>query len=981
MGLALLLVALPASPVGAASKPPSPQSQARVQIARLVADTRRLPSSLVGRNDKAALVRAANGVRSASTKTPCRSIGLLRTYRRLLLKVRVPRQTDPAPTAGSERGALESDALMVNTALLALPRARACGGGSRAKPTVTEATSRVLESDARHLRLRITLPAPTFASHQVGGTDYQQMFMEGMGETGDVGRPGLPVVTEFFAVPEGAGVSVKVNGTTGYDLDGVNLMPHQPEPVDQELPPIGPGGPSASDFLADPFVKSSRAYRSRKPFPARPAAAKVLGKKRDLRIGGVDTNGGTYRPTLRRLHVFTSIDVTVNFGGDNRRHFGPSKRITSPWESFFTGEYARTFVNWGTVLGNLDLDDLDPEFCGEDMLVVTSPTLKPAADAFANARENAGYVTRVSVVGDEPGQIGSTRAQIQAHILGELNAACELRPSYVVLFGDTSHVPTWNAPCEDGGDAAECDIASDLPYSLNFPSDLFADVQLGRIPAHDLEAGNAVVSKIVGYETTPPAPPGDDFYYHATVTAFFEPKYLCILNEGQEGEPNCKAKNGPITGHYELDETNTKDTRGFTRTAEKIQNAMTADGIVTDRVYTTLDVISPEFYYNGDPIPDALRKPTFPWNGTGADLLAHYNEGRSMILHRDHGWHSGWADPTLHSGDVPNMVNGTQLPVVFGVDCSSAQFDIPGFPSFVEQQVMKPEGGAFAGFGDTRVSPTWANNNMAFGFFDAVFPELSGYGSPEATTRLGDILLSGKGFMATKNGVGYQSAAATYQEHFLYHLLGDPSAQIWIDLPKDIDVEKINVERIPIEVPVPGGPTFKVLVNMGDQAKPNTVVTLTRNGEAIGRGIVGGAGIIEITPEIATDSDGLKVEFEQDGALPDEKAVDGPSTQPPGPANTSLTMRCPGSTRANQATTFAGHLDPAFGGATVKVRYTKAGATPIEHTVATNASGDWSDTATFPRTQLGQWHATATYDGDSSHKPSSAECDFDVTAR
>ena len=190
-------------------------------------------------------------------------------------------------------------------------------------------------------------------------------------------------------------------------------------------------------------------------------------------------------------------------------------------------------------------------------------------------------------------------------------------------------MPTWNVPCTDGGDVAECDIASDLPYSLNAPADLFADVQLGRIPAHDLAAANAVVSKIVGYETTPPAPPGDDFYHHATVTAYFEPKYLCILNEGQSGEPNCKSKNGPVTGHWELDVANGKDTRGFTRTAEKIQNAMTADGITTDRVYTTLDEITPELYYNGDPIPDALRKPTFPWNGTGADLLAHYNAGRS----------------------------------------------------------------------------------------------------------------------------------------------------------------------------------------------------------------------------------------------------------------------------------------------------------------------------------------------------------------
>ena len=136
---------------------------------------------------------------------------------------------------------------------------------------------------------------------------------------------------------------------------------------------------------------------------------------------------------------------------------------------------------------------------------------------------------------------------------------------------------------------AECDVASDLPYSLNFPSDLFADVMLGRIPAPDLASANAVVSKIVNYETAYPAPPGDDFYGHATVTAYFEPKYLCILNEGETGEPNCKSKNGPVTGHYELDYTNHKDRAGSRKPPRSIQNAMTDDGIVTDRVYTTVD--------------------------------------------------------------------------------------------------------------------------------------------------------------------------------------------------------------------------------------------------------------------------------------------------------------------------------------------------------------------------------------------------------
>jgi hypothetical protein len=846
-----------------ASTSATPQAEAAKRLTVLVRDTRALPRRAVRPRHKKALVRLAKSARRSARRRPCRSIRALKTYRRRVSKVRRPRLKGRTPTGASRRGRLESDALSAHVALLSLPKARRCGG-SRAR--VAEAKTEVLESNERRLRMRISLPAPTFAAHQVGGTEYQQIFMEGAGETGDIGKPGLPLLKSLYAVPLGADVAVSVIDTDGFDVPGVSLYPHQPDPVDQDPT----ARPPFSTFQEDPFVLSRRTYRARRSFPSKVAGAELLGNMRDLRIGGLDLVAARYRPDLKRLHVFTSIDVSVEFGGANEGVFGDGTKLGSPWEAHFARNYDRVIENAAAVPGKLRFEPAKP-WCGEDMLVVTSPALKPAADSFANARKAAGYLPRVVVVGDAPGQIGSSRAQIQSYILGELNADCEVRPSFVVLFGDTSHVPTWNVPCQDGGDVAECDIASDLPYSLNFPSDLFADVMLGRIPAPDLASANAVVSKIVGYETTPPAPAGDDFYNHTTVTSYFEPKYNCILNEGQSGEPNCKSKNGPVNGHYELDVTNHQDVRGFTKTAETIHNAMTATGLTTDRVYTTLDQITPEAYYDGTPIPAFLQKPAFPWNGTGADLLSHYNDGRALILHRDHGWHSGWADPTLHSGDVPSMVNGTQLPVVFGVNCSSAQFDIPGVPSFVEQQVMKPDGGAFAGFGDTRVSPTWPNNHMAYGFFDAMFPELRpSYGSETATARLGDILLSGKGYMASKvDGVG------EWQEHFLYHLLGDPSAQAWVTIPKQIDVERITVERVPIPVPDPGGPNFRVRVGIGDQgAATPTVVTLLQRGEPIGRGVVGQGGVVEITPEFAARQDNLAVAFDQDRALPAQKAVE-----------------------------------------------------------------------------------------------------------
>ena len=862
--LAALLAVLSAGTVasGAATTSATPRAEASKRLNTLVKHTRTLPKRLVKRRHKVALLRLAESAKRTSRRRPCRSIRTLRSYRRGLRRVRRPRIKGRTPTTSSRRGQLESDTLSANVALLALPRARRCGGK---RVSVAQVKADVVESNERHLRLQVSLPLPTFTAHQVGGSEYQQMFMEGAGETGDEGKPGLPSLGQFFAVPEGADVTVTVNGTTGYDLGGVNLFPHQPDPVDQGAL----GQPPQSDFLEDPFVKSKRAYRSRRPFPAQPAEGALLGKMRDLNVGGVDVAGGQYTPKSGKLHVFTSLDVTVDFGGNNQGTFGDATVMNSPWEGYFARNYGRNLVNAATVAEKLRAGPVRT-FCGEDMLVVTSPTLKPAADTFANARKAAGYHPRVVVVGSDPDQIGTTVNAIQTYILGELNADCEVRPSYVVLFGDTSHVPTWHVPCKYGVETPDCDIASDLPYSLNAPADLFADVMLGRIPAPDLDSANAVVNKIVGYETTAPAPGGDDFYSHTTVTAYFEPKYLCILNEGQSGEPNCKSKNGPVTGHYELDYTNHQDTRGFTKTAETIHNAMASTGLTVDRVYTTVDEdVIPEFYYDGTPIPAHLLRPTFGWNGTGADLLAHYNEGRALILHRDHGWHGGWASPTLHNGDVPSMVNGTQLPVVFGVDCSSAQFDVPGDPSFVERQVMKPDGGAFAGFGDTRVSPTWPNNHMAYGFFDAMFPDVvPNFGSGDATTRLGAVLLSGKARMAAK-----VDGDAEYQEHFLYHLLGDPSAQAWVTTPKEIDVTKINVELIPIPVPGPGGSGLKVRVDMGDQgiATP-TVITLYHRGEPVGRALAG-QGVVEIIPEVPIGRDQLMTAFEQDKALPAQKAV------------------------------------------------------------------------------------------------------------
>ena len=45
--------------------------------------------------------------------------------------------------------------------------------------------------------------------------------------------------------------------------------------------------------------------------------------------------------------------------------------------------------------------------------------------------------------------------------------------------------------------------------------------------------------------------------------------------------------------------------------------------------------MNPTNYYDGTAIPSNLRRPTFGWNGTTADVTNGINAGRFLVFHRD----------------------------------------------------------------------------------------------------------------------------------------------------------------------------------------------------------------------------------------------------------------------------------------------------------------------------------------------------------
>jgi hypothetical protein len=215
---------------------------------------------------------------------------------------------------------------------------------------------------------------------------------------------------------------------------------------------------------------------------------------------------------------------------------------------------------------------------------------------------------------------------------------------------------------------------------------------------------------------------------------------------------------------------------------------------------------------------------------------------------------------------------------------------------------------------------------MALGFFDAMFPlTVDDYGNDPGTRRLGDVLVQGKQYMATQEGFEWHGAGDTYVEHYLYHLLGDPTMQMWADPPVRFDPSRFRGVLRDIHeikpIPEPGDPPFYIRFEFtGEPLAVGSLITVFRGGdEAIGRGIVGGDGTVNIIPDANVPPRDLSLSLQQDGAFPESEPVENQAPR----EQTTLTFTQPTNqiSQTNNPNPFDGKLSPAFAGASVRVVY------------------------------------------------------------
>lgn len=725
--------------------------------------------------------------------------------------------------------------------LMSLPEDQRCGlpADSAAEPTTA-----IKQSDNTQLSMSVDFGMPTLTTVQGAGQTFTRVHLPGVENM--VGTPGLPAVPQWrtlVALPQGATPKLTMNEPRIGSNFRLNLVPFQEQAVDREDPTFDEDGipkkPELKEFADKPFTYDAEAYRVDRFVPPNPCKITPMGQYRDVQMAQLECTTAQYNPVTDEYRLLDGLDVAVAFEGGN------GKFITSRTFSAFESSAklsTEAAVNKAVLADHvLDLDISALQCSGEEFLILTHSTFREAADRLAEHKRARGMSTNVfNVGGGVPAR--DTAEEIDQFIEDRYDE-CKVRPSYVMLMGDAEFIPTFY-PADMADNAG-----SDFPYS-NYVQILFdaffPDFGLGRVPVDTLGQANTVVDKIINYESDPPSlglGTGAPFYTSVGLASQFQ---CCRMNA-----------NGTPAGNQAG-----TDQRAFIETSEFIRNEMVDRGYTVPRLYTrTVDNggyciaqnaagvctqtqaaysgdATPRRYFNGTPIPAAIGPGSgFAWNADAADVSAAWNDGRFLFIHRDHGWPGGWGDPGFSTGNVDALSNGERLPVVWSINCASGMFDNEtaggtyGTNSsgvyFAERLLRKADGGAIGVIGDTRNSPTWANNALTRGFADAVWPgTVPSFGGNTAKKRLGDTLNWGKVYLASQVGVeqtaGGVSVGDMGYEYHIWGLTGDPTLEMWTKNPRKLvltDKVSISPTRVGyyVKYPVEGATiTFLERLENGD---------------------------------------------------------------------------------------------------------------------------------------------------------------------
>ena len=524
--------------------------------------------------------------------------------------------------------------------------------------------------------------------------------------------------------------------------------------------PIVPAQPSYSKSSKPEdrkFIYDDTAYTASKFNDDAIATVSKSGTMRGVGVGVLKVNPFRYNPTDGTIEVLNDLKVRVNYVGADPR----AEEIKAESYSPYFETSLQTMINYKPSTVKADLQNWPVTY-----LIVCSDALSGNADLqrLIDWKTEKGFNVLVDYV-----SASSTIFDNDTWVETQWNTLTP-KPSFVLLIGDGDG--TYNVESQDNpplGSTGSVSI-SDLEYAVigaTGTSNRVASMYVGRFSVRTTAELTAQVDKTIWYEK-------EQFTTSANLDYLTYPLGVAGVDasfSASHGDPHISygwtyyftSANGMANNHYYLSDTSDNST-------------------------------------------------------TEAEVVAFISAGANFYNYTAHGMPTYFAEPEFTIPDIDGLNNAGEYPLVIGNCCLTNTFD--NTECFGEAWLNAADKGAI-GYIGASMSTYW-DEDLAMGVGTVASSQVP----PPLDT-------SNPGFYDGVMALGYSSQAAikhvglmaveelntTYTDDYWssYHLMGDPSVQIYFGIPGMLTASHDGVIA-------PGATTYTVTttpfayVAMGDQA-------------------------------------------------------------------------------------------------------------------------------------------------------------------
>ncbi len=210
------------------------------------------------------------------------------------------------------------------------------------------------------------------------------------------------------------------------------------------------------------------------------------------------------------------------------------------------------------------------------------------------------------------------------------------------------------------------------------------------------------------------------------------------------------------------------------------------------------------------------------YSATTQQVRDAFNDGRGLAIYSGHGATTYWADgPQFTQSDVAGLTNLDMYPFIQSYACITGEYDYG--ECFAETWIREADKAAL-GFWASSVNSYWDEDDvLEKGVFEALFED--------SLTWLSGMTDQGKWYLYEY----YGGAGSTKRYYEMYNHMGDPSLDVWTDIPAVMTVSHAGT------CPV-GATSYSVHVEDGTGAVADALVCLEMPGEVYETGYTDAAG-------------------------------------------------------------------------------------------------------------------------------------------